>query len=129
MLAGLKCWSRYWRRYLARKNPETKFYESIKDLLNNIPNSVWFRINQISIRGTPDIMGCVSGTCVAIELKRSEEYLNKCLKGVDDRTKLQNYNINKINNKGGYATFCYPENWAEVYATLLAISENRWNNH
>ena len=110
------------------KKPETRFGDSIDPLLRNIPESVWFNIQQLSIRGTPDRLGCISGTFIALELKASEKDYTKGIKGIDSRTKLQQHNINKINNAGGYGTFLYPENWDEVYPVLIAISEGRWGD-
>ena len=49
---------------------------------------------------------------MALELKRSAKA---------PATELQLYNINKINESGGYATLCYPENLDVVMKQLEDI--------
>ena len=66
------------------------------------------------MKGIPDIIGCVNGQYVALEVKRSESEANK----QTGRTVLQRHTINKIRKVGGYATFIYPLNAGEVLADL-----------
>lgn len=51
------------------KQPETKFKEKVLRELRKIPNSYWIKIQSVSIRGIPDIIGTVNGHFVALELK------------------------------------------------------------
>lgn len=90
----------------------------MKDFLESLPNT-WFRkIDQKSIRGTPDYICCVNGAFVAMELKRS---IYSKMRGT-----LQEYNINKINNDaGGIGLFVFPENWDNIKNMLKGISEER----
>lgn len=106
-----------------RMKSEAKFYGKIKHVLHNIAESCWFRIEQRSVRGTPDILGCVNGTFVALELKKDAKEISK--RG--DRTRLQIHNINRIRYSGGYACFLHPDNWDDVYRDLLRISMGTFN--
>jgi hypothetical protein len=72
-----------------------------------------FTIQQTSIRGTPDLLLCVNGRFVGLELKRSQ---------TAPATELQLYNIGKINESGGYATLVYPENLDVVMKQLEDIA-------
>jgi hypothetical protein len=51
------------------KKPETKFKEKAVRMLNTIPKSYWFKTQQKSLRGIPDLIGIIDGTFVALELK------------------------------------------------------------
>jgi Holliday junction resolvase len=77
-----------------------------------MPGTVWFSIQQVAINGTPDILGCANGIFVALELKASAK---------SRRSKLQEYNIKKINDAGGFARFVYPENWDYVQEELKKL--------
>lgn len=68
-----------------------------------------FTIQQVSIRGTPDLLICRNGKFVALELKRNED-------GVV--SKLQQYNIDLIGKAGGYAMVCMPENFDEIFEEI-----------
>lgn len=72
-----------------------------------------FTIQQASIRGTPDLLVSINGVFVALELKRSK---------TAPATKLQLYNIARINESGGLAYLVYPENLDETMAQLEDIS-------
>ena len=53
----------------------------------------------LSKTGAPDRVLCLLGIFVGIELKKNDE---------EEATPLQQYNINKINNKGGIAFVLRP---------------------
>ena len=95
------------------KKPETKFKEKVLRDLASIPNSWFTKIQQVGIRGTPDIMGVVAGIFVGIELKAT-------LKSKSDM--LQEYNINAINKAGGVGVFVYPETWDVTFQELQKIA-------
>ena len=97
------------------KKPETLFKERIQPLLKATPNSWWFKTQQIATIGIPDILGCVNGRFVAIELKRDQREAGK------RQHALQRYVIGLINEAGGYATLCYPENFHEVLAKIRSL--------
>lgn len=95
------------------KKAETKFKDRIRPRLKAIPNSWWEKIQQVVIRGTPDIIGCVNGTFVAIELKKDPKA------HIDE---LQVHKLKLIEKAGGRSYITYPENWEKVYNELLKLS-------
>lgn len=82
-------------------------------LLKKLPNSWWESIQQLSIRGTPDIIGHVNGYFVALELKTKSGKLSK----------LQRIKLIEINRNKGIAVKVSPDNWTCVYKYLLELSE------
>ena len=102
---------------MPRKNPETKFKEAVQEDLKTIP--CWFsKIQQVAIRGIPDIILCVAGHFVALELKIDSPV-----------TELQKYNIRKIKQSGGTAYVVTPNNWKKIFQQLkrMAHGKNRAN--
>ncbi len=96
------------------QKPETKFRARITPLLKAIPCSWWESIQQKAIRGTPDILGCIKGQFVALEIK-----------SVDGRlTVLQRHKLTAIRNAGGIALEVNPKNWEEVYTGLRNLGEH-----
>ena len=73
-------------------------------------NSYWMKIQQLSIRGIPDIIGLVNGRFVALELKKSPE---------EKADKLQEYVLKEIDNAGGIALVANPENFQEVKGYIV----------
>lgn len=100
------------------KKPETKFKEKILPLLRELPNTWAEKIQQVSLRGTPDILGCFNGHFVAIELKKDLKELEK----KDATSILQDYKLEKIRAAGGIAIKVSPEGWDEVYKFLQELS-------
>jgi hypothetical protein len=97
---------------------ETKFYKELKPMLESVPKSVWFKIQAGSIRGRSDIMGCVNGKFIALELKKdSKESQNK------GRAKLQAVKQNQIREAGGFASFVTPDNFGDILEALFNIAE------
>lgn len=67
----------------------------------------------MAIRGLPDIIGCVNGLFVAMELKNSKSKKDK------SREALQEYTCNKIVDSGGIAYFrVTPDNFNDVLEDL-----------
>ena len=96
------------------KQAESKFYNRIKPKLEALPNSHMIRVQQISNRGTPDILMCVNGLFIAIELK----------KGVGEKASpLQEWHILKINQTGGWALVVHPDNWKAIYSKLEQLAK------
>lgn len=85
--------------------PESKFQTSLLKKLRSIPHSWWVKISQRTIRGTPDVIGCVrcgkcgDGKIVALELKTD----------VGKPDKLQGETLRQIFEAGGYANICRPK--------------------
>lgn len=81
-------------------------------MLEALPNSWVEKIQQVSIRGTPDFLMCLSGVFVAIELKVGDGKLDK----------LQDYKLQQIAACGGIAMVLTPENLDEMYSFLEQIA-------
>lgn len=96
------------------KKPETKFKERIFPLLAVLPNSWWEKIQQRTIRGTPDILGAIGGILIALELKAD---------GDEVPDALQLHKLDMIRQAGGFAWVVHPDNWDEVYADLCALAQ------
>ena len=96
------------------KKPETLFKERIFPILKKIPRSWWIKTQQMATIGIPDILGCVNGRFVAIELKRSKQQASKA-------PALQQHVIRLVAQSGGYAAFMYPENFDEILAEIRSL--------
>ena len=57
--------------------------------------------NRMTKVGVPDILACVNGSFVGIEVKSS----------TGKPSELQIHNVKKINESGGYAVIVAPEQW------------------
>ncbi len=89
--------------------PETVFRAKARKRLDMIPNSFWESIQQKTINGTPDILGCVNGFFVALELKATPN---------DEPTALQKLKLQRIVDANGVAFVLHPGN-LEVTLELL----------
>jgi hypothetical protein len=94
------------------KQPETLFKEKVQRHIKDLPNTWFEKIQQVSIRGTPDMLGCVNGHFVALELKTN----------TGKQSKLQTYTLSKIIKAGGYAIELNPDNFERVMALLERLS-------
>ena len=68
--------------------------------LKAIPNVWLLKTQEIARSGTPDILMCLGGKFVALELKTDEGVVSK----------LQEYNLTKIQESGGIAIILTPSN-------------------
>lgn len=93
--------------------PETAFKVKVQAALKLLPHTWFVKTQQLSVRGTPDILCCIRGTFVALELKRSQEAR------IDP---LQTHTLTGITNAGGESFVVYPENWPVVLAHLKALA-------
>lgn len=91
--------------------PETRFRLRIKPALEAIPHSYWVKIQAGSIIGVPDVLGCVNGRMVALELKTDE----------GQATAMQKYRIGKFAAAGAFTSILRPSNWAKVLAELQEL--------
>jgi hypothetical protein len=96
-----------------RKNPETKFKEKVQEDLKTLPDCYFTKIQQVAIRGIPDILLCVNGRFVGMELKVDSEI-----------SALQLYNLMKIQEANGVAIIATPKNWKIIFPLL---KEKKWN--
>ena len=93
----------------AEKNYENK-------IKNHIENSggwqVKFFANMMTKSGIPDILACVNGYFVAVEVKAE--------KGTP--SELQKYHVAKINAAGGYAVILYPNQYEEFKQLVKCLN-------
>lgn len=81
---------------------EKPFENKIKKYLKD--NNCWFiKIwgGGFQRAGIPDLLTCISGRFVAIEVKGSN----------GEPSELQKWNIRKIKESGGIGVILYPEDW------------------
>jgi hypothetical protein len=104
------------------KKKETKLKEKVLGALHTLPDTYAVKIQQVVIRGTPDILCCIRGSFVALELKSSPEH---------DPDPLQQYTLDQIEEAGGLALVVDPVNWPEVFQNLkdLAYGGNAPEDH
>ena len=93
--------------------PEHKFQNKFIKALKKLPNTWYVKVSQKSISGTPDILACIDGWFVAVELKSSAK---------SKVSKLQEYELKKITDAKGIGFICWPENFDYVMNQLEVIS-------
>lgn len=82
--------------------------------LNKLPEIWAEKIQQVGKRGTPDILACVAGKFVGIELKKSDK---------EPRDRLQHHKLGLIEKAGGVSLVAYPENLDVVIGLLTIMSK------
>lgn len=85
--------------------PETRTKREFVKALRAIPGTTWTIVSQQSIRGEPDVVGCVVGFYFAFEVK--EEFEDAYHK----RERLQRYKLSKVMLAGGSAAIVTKESW------------------
>lgn len=95
---------------MPRVNPETRFKMKVQSRLATIPNLWVVKIQQVALRGIPDIIICYKGKFFAWELKV----------GKNDVTQLQQHVLNNISKAGGVARVVTPDNLEECMEELHA---------
>lgn len=98
---------------------ESVYKRKLMKTLRGIPNSYWFSKEAGSIRGISDIIGCINGTFVALEVKRSLEESKK----YSPRNALQNKFVSDIRKVKGIAYKIFPENEEEILNELRQLSQ------
>lgn len=94
------------------KKPETILKEKVLDDLKALPNAYSKKIQQVAIRGTLDLILCINGKFVAIELKSGNEQPDP----------LQQYEIEKILKAGGMVFVVNPMNWPDVFIQIKLLA-------
>ena len=93
--------------------PESRFKEKVLRGLRALPGCFAEKIQQRSIRGTADIIACIRGWYVALELKV----------GAGKTDPLQDYVLESVRDAGGLAFVVTPESWDETLRMLSALPE------
>jgi hypothetical protein len=97
------------------KQPETTLKEKVLADLRQLPHTYAVKIQQVAIRGTPDILACIQGYFVALELKRD---------GKQKPDPLQLHELGKIEKAHGITLVVCPQNWPETLKKLDYIAEH-----
>lgn len=94
---------------------EKNFENKIRKFIDTIPNAWHYKHwgGGFGKAGIPDIMGCINGRLIALEVKASD----------GKPSPLQARCINQITCAGGYAAIVYPEEFDELKENLLLISK------
>lgn len=95
------------------QKPESVFWRKIKPQLEALPNTWVERVQQVSIRGTPDVFLCINGYFIVLELKKDE---------FTEPDKMQEWKLEQIARAKGIAIVAHPENWETVYKMLVEIA-------
>lgn len=97
---------------------EKVFEKQVREFLKTLPNQWNFKVfgNAFQESGIPDIVGCINGRFIGLEIKSSR----------GKASDLQLYKIDLINKAGGYAAVVSPKNWEEVKSKLIKISQGEW---
>lgn len=96
------------------QKPETVFRQKVQKALDKIPHAWFESIQQKAIGGTPDILGCVNGFFVALELKADTK---------STVSKLQEYKLKQIANANGLGFVVNPSNWLSTLELLHGLSK------
>ncbi len=94
------------------QKPETLFRQKVVRDLTTLPFTVIFSIQQRTIQGDPDLMICMRGYFIGLELKS--------IKG--KASKLQLHKLAKIREAQGRAYVVFPDNWGEILTELTALA-------
>lgn len=87
--------------------------------LRAIPNS-WFMVKEAkSLRGLPDIYGCVNGRFIALECKRNQAEASHNTARIVLQAKI----LRDIQKSGGLSAFIYPENESELLARIEELND------
>jgi hypothetical protein len=95
------------------KKQETSFKEKVQKDLKTLPNIFAEKIQQVGIRGTPDLLLCIGGFFVAIELKIDGEKPDP----------LQEYKLGLIKKAGGISLTATPSNWDRVFESIRHLHD------
>ena len=98
--------------------PEKNFENRIKDYLAR--KKIWFIkffANRNTKSGIPDILACINGYFVAIEVKAQ----------TGNPSKLQLYTCNKIRDSGGFAYIVYPSGFEKLKQVIENLEKEIFN--
>ncbi len=93
---------------------EKQFENKVRAFLKGLPNQWHFKVfgNMFQSSGVPDILGCINGRLIGLEVKSS----------TGKASEIQKYVLGQIRNAGGYAVIVSPKNWDIVQKELIEIS-------
>lgn len=94
--------------------PETIFAAKVKGDLLGIPGVWAFKSNERAVRGIPDIICCIKGKFVALELKIPPNKVKP--------KSLQAQILRQIQWAGGIAREVTPSNWGDILEELNRLT-------
>lgn len=95
------------------KNFENKIKQYLKDHNHYF---VKYFANRMTKVGVPDILACINGCFVGIEVKSS----------TGKPSELQIHNVKKIIDSGGFAVIVSPEQFGDLKNMIHALILNDW---
>lgn len=98
--------------------PEKIFETKIKEFLSE--HNIWhvkYFANRNTKSGIPDILACVNGYFVAIEVKAQGGTVKE----------LQKYHLGKIRESGGFGYVVYPSGFEELKRVILDLLADKFN--
>lgn len=90
---------------------EKDFQARVLKRLREIPRSYFYKVNDRTTAGIPDIIGCVAGIFVAIELKTRSKV-----------SPIQAYHLRKIGDAYGQVFVMTPGNFLEIFKFLQKLA-------
>jgi len=93
---------------------EKQFEDKIKKFLKSYPENIWFYkhwAGAYSQSGIPDIIACINGHFVGIEVKAEDGHPSP----------LQIRNIDLIQRSKGYAYILYPKDFEQFKTDMRAL--------
>lgn len=99
--------------------PEKTFENKIKKYIEDQGGwFVKFFANRMTKEGIPDILACIGGYFVGIEVKAQN----------GKPSELQIYHCNKIRKAGGFAFIVYPSGWEDLKRILNQLKHGYFNS-
>lgn len=96
--------------------PEKQFENQIKKFLDKLPKTWYFKVwsGPYSKSGIPDIIACVNGHFIALEVKAENGRASE----------LQKRNVRLINNCNGKACIVYPKDFENLKMELMELCKS-----
>jgi Holliday junction resolvase len=99
---------------------EKTFENKIKRMLkDNGAYFVKFFANSFTKTGVPDILACINGYFVGIEVKAENGHPSE----------LQLYNIEQIRNAGGFAFVVYPSGYTDLCKIIEGLRREEFTHY
>jgi hypothetical protein len=92
---------------------EKNFQAKVVKKLKTLKNTWFYKASDRVKNGIPDIIACVDGAFVALELKRAESA---------KATPLQLHTLEEIGAANGFTWVVHPQNWDLVWETLVKMA-------
>lgn len=96
---------------MTRPPLEKDFQARVLKRLRTLKRTHWAKLNDRTTIGLPDVVGCVAGRYVALELKTTSE-----LSG------LQAYTLKLIGFAGGVTHVVTPDNFDKVFDSISSLA-------